>query len=105
MLASFIIWLIDKVFYKQKKENKSEIVKPSIKGLIKPGRDIKVGRDIIREQHNTTNYSYSKTNSQNKDQPIIEVEMDTFSSMQGRRLLTLAFRNIGNSQAYFMICN
>jgi hypothetical protein len=95
-LGSFLIQLFKKMFSKKNKKRSPPGKNSPMKGLVNAGRDVKIGGDVIGEQHNVTNYSYTNINSQNKEQPIIEVKMDTFSSVQGEITLTLLLRNIGN---------
>jgi hypothetical protein len=96
LLITFRNRLVRMIFPKKPEMIKRKSREPGTKGLISAGRDINIGRDIIGEQHNVTNYAHANKSSQNREEPIIEVAMDTFSSVQGEITLTLMFRNIGD---------
>jgi hypothetical protein len=97
LLVTFIIWLLRKIIIKNPKKSKPSPVNPSVKGMVNAGRDIHIGRDVIGEQHHITNNTYTSPESKNKDQPIVEVRMEAFTSAQGAYSITLIFKNIGNS--------
>ena len=94
-LSGFLMWLFKKFFLKKPKKRSPPKKSPPIKGIVNAGRDVNVGGDIIGEQRNITHNAYTTVTGHNKEQPIIEVKMNSFSSVQGRRVLSLSLRNIG----------
>jgi len=98
-LGGFLILLLNKLMFRRKKKHSPPDTDKNspMKGIINAGRDVNAGRDIIGEQHNVTNKAYTHVSTHNKDQPIIEVKMNSFYSFRNRYMLSLSLRNIGYS--------